>query len=62
MKSKKNIVILTLVIAISLFGITYAFFDYYKLLDVNQEIISGRVSLRLAEGTDSINISNVFPQ
>ena len=34
-----GILILILVIMVSLFGITYAFFDYYKL-GVNQEIIS----------------------
>ena len=61
MKSKKNLITLSLIIVISLFGITYAFFDYYKLGN-NQEIIAGRVSLILNEGTDTIDISNVFPE
>ena len=61
MKSKKNLVIIALVILISLFGITYAFFEYYKLGD-NQKITAGKVKLVLNEGTDTISLVNVFPE
>ena len=61
MKSKKNLIILTLVIAISLIGVTYAFFDYYKL-GTNQKITAGKVNLILNNGTTTINRGNIFPE
>ena len=61
MKSKKNLIIIALVIVISLFGITYAFFDYYRL-GANQKITAGKVNLILNDGTTSISLPNIFPE
>ena len=61
MKSKKNLIILAIVIAISLFGVTYAFFDYYRI-GANQKITAGKVNLILNDGTTNINLTNVFPE
>ena len=61
MKSKKNLIILAIVIAISLIGITYAFFDYY-MLGSNQKITAGKINLVFNEGEDTIDSGNIFPE
>ena len=61
MKSKRNLIILAIVIAISLLGVTYAFFDYYRI-GANQKITAGKVNLILNDGTTNINLTNVFPE
>lgn len=48
-------------IAISLIGVTYAFFDYY-MLGANQKITAGKVNLTLNEGEDTIDRGNIFPE
>ena len=61
MKGKKNLIIIAIVIAISLIGVTYAFFEYYGI-GSNQKVTAGAVNLILNEGKDTINITNVFPE
>lgn len=61
MKRKGFLITITLVISISLIGATYAFFRYY-MIGGNQKIIAGKVNLIFNEGTNSINISNIFPE
>ena len=61
MKSKKSLIIMVLVVVISLVGVSYAFFDYYKI-GGNQKVTAGKLNLVFNEGTDTINLSNVFPE
>ena len=61
MKKGKNLIIIGLVILIGLFGISYAFFEYYGISS-NQKIVSGEVTLTLTNGEDTISLINVFPE
>ena len=59
--SKKSVFITALILILSISGIAYAFFNYYKIGD-NQELIMGDIYLTLNDGTDSFVLTNVFPE
>ena len=61
MKCKKNLIIIVLVVVISLMGVTYAFFEYFGI-GANQKIAAGKLNLILNEGTDTIDVTNIFPE
>lgn len=58
---KTGLIVITLVIAVSLIGVTYAFFNYYKE-GGNQKLIAGQVYLKLIDGTDTLMMTNMFPE
>ena len=58
---KKNLIIVALLIVISILGVTYAFFNYYRLGNNNQ-LIAGEVYLTLNDGTTSLYVPNIFPE
>ena len=60
LKGKSKYIILALTILISLFGVTYAFYEYYRVGN-NHQLIVGNIYLTYNENTDAINLSNVFP-
>ena len=62
MKNKKNLIIIVLIMLISVIGIAYAFFNYYRLSDKQQEVIAGSIYLKLIDGTNSISLPNIFPE
>ena len=62
MKNKKNLIIIVLIMLISAIGIAYAFFNYYRLSDKQQEVIAGSIYLKLIDGTNSISLPNMFPE
>ena len=62
MKKRKTIlIIIALVVAIGLLGATYAFFNYYQE-GSNQKLIAGQVYLKLNDGTDTLTMTNMFPE
>ena len=58
----KKMFVIAFVFLIGAIGISYAFFNYYRLSDKQQELIAGEVYLNLVDGTDSISLTNVFPE
>ena len=62
MKNKSKFIILALIMLISVVGISYAFFVYYKVGDNSSQLIFGDIYLKLNDGTDSITLLNVFPE
>ena len=61
MKKKKVILSIVIPLLILLLGASYAFFDYYMLGD-NQKIIAGEVYLDFVDKTDSISLTNIYPE
>lgn len=61
-KSKSMFMILALVILISIIGISYAFFIYNKVSENGSKLIFGDIYLKMNEGTDTITLTNVFPE
>ena len=62
MKNRKKIIlIVTVSLLLVLLGASYAFFDYYMLGD-NQKIIAGEVYLDFVDKTDSISLTNIYPE
>ena len=58
---KKNIkLIIGICILIVLTGVSFAWFNYYKVAD-NQRIITGNLFLNLIDNTDSFTLRNIFP-
>lgn len=62
MKRKKLFIIFTLIVLFGIFGITYAFFEYYKIGDNSNKLVFGNIYLKLDDGTDTLKVSNVFPE
>ena len=58
----KSILISLLVIVIGIFGISYAFFNYYGLSNKKQEIIAGEMYLNLTDGTSDLTLETAFPE
>ena len=61
MKNKKILILIALVLMISLVGITYAFFEYYGV-SADYVVSAGEVTLTFNEGTDTIDLTNIFPE
>lgn len=60
-KRKTNLIIMALVVLVGLLGATYAFFNYYQE-GSNQKLIAGEVYLKLNDGTDTLTMTNMFPE
>ncbi len=63
-KSKKTILIflvLIIVIAVTI-GVTYAFFNYTKVSTKSHSIIAGSINLTYNEETDTLSLTNAFPE
>ena len=61
LKGKYKYVLLVICLLVIGFGVSYAFFDYYRLGNSHQ-VIAGEVSMKFNEGSDTISLSNVFPE
>ena len=61
LKSKKVIIALIFIIMISVLGVTYAFFEYYGV-SADYVVSAGEVTLTFNEGTDTIDLTNIFPE
>ena len=62
--SKKTILVfiaLVVLIAITI-GVTYAFFNYTKVSTKSHSIIAGNISLTYNEETNTLSLTNVFPE
>lgn len=60
-KGKIKFIIIALIVFASVIGVTYAFFEYYKVGSDNR-LIFGNIYLKLDDGTDNLTISNMFPE
>ena len=60
MKGKLKYIVIAIALLIGIFGVSYAFYEFYDVGDNNQLIV-GNIYLKLNDGTDKINLSNVFP-
>ncbi len=60
MKSKKLIIVGVLIMLLLLLGASYAYFNYYSETS-NYELVVGDIYLTLNNGSNSINLTNVFP-
>ena len=58
---KKHLIIISIIVLISVLGISYAFFNYYQLTD-NKQLITGDIYLTLNDDSDSISLPNIFPE
>jgi len=61
MKGKIKYIIIAFVLLLSLLGVAYAFYEFYAIGD-NHELIVGNLYLKLNDGTDTISLTNVFPE
>ena len=61
MNKKIKVIFISIALIIGLFGITYAFFEYYKV-GSNNLLIFGNIYLHLDDGTDTLKVNNVFPE
>ena len=61
LKGKFKLIIIALIALISVIGVTYAFFVYYKV-GSNNRLIFGNIYLTLDDGTDTLRVTNVFPE
>ena len=55
-------VIIMMIVALSLIGVSYAFFTYYVEGEKTHEIIAGEVYLSFKDNTNSISLSNMYPE
>ena len=63
LKNKLKLIIpILIILLLTIFGVTYTFFEYYKLGNNNNKLIFGNIYLKLDDGTDTLKISNVFPE
>ncbi len=64
MKDKKLVIIflLLLVILVLTLGVTYAFFSYDKVSNKTHSMIAGDISLTYNEETNTLSLTNVFPE
>ena len=58
---KKHLIIISIIVLISVLGISYAFFNYYQLSN-NKQLITGDIYLTLNDDSDSISLTNIFPE
>ena len=61
LRNKKVIIALIFIIMISVLGVTYAFFEYYGV-SADYVVSAGEVTLTFNEGTDTIDLTNIFPE
>ena len=61
MKNKKLLLLIIVVIVIGLLGVSYAFFEYYGE-SANHRVKTGVVKLNFNEDTDTISLTNIFPE
>lgn len=58
---KRMLRISLLMILVSLLGVSYAFFKYFKV-GINDQMITGEIYLKYNDGVDTLSLSNVFPE
>ena len=61
MKNKRFILFIIPLLLLLLVGITYAFFEYYAI-GANQKIVAGEVYLEFQDKTDSLLLTNIYPE
>ena len=61
-KSIKNVIVIALILIVSVVGVSYAFFDYYKINNNQLELIAGEMYLNLVDGTSDLRLETTFPQ
>lgn len=62
MRIRRNLIIVALVIFVSVFGLSYAFFNYYRISENNLQLITGEIYLFLNDGTEELLLTNAFPE
>ena len=65
MKERKILFILLMTIigiTITGLGATYAWFNYYQESDLNNVLVAGDIYLNMTSGSDTISLTNVFPE
>ncbi len=65
MNNKKKTIIISIILLITIaitIGITYAFFNYTKVSTKSHSIIAGNISLTYNEETNTLSLTNVFPE
>ena len=60
-KRKYKIILLILVVLLTIFGVSYAFYEYVGIGE-NHQLIVGNIYLKLNDGTSSLSLENVFPE
>jgi len=60
--SKNNLIIIALVLLISCFGITYAFFRFTNNIGENHQMIAGEIYMNLTSKTDTLVLDYAFPE
>ena len=61
MKKRKMVIAIISLSIILVLGIAYAWFSFYQE-GVNRKLVGGDIYLSLTDGTETINLQNVFPE
>ena len=61
LKKNYKFILLAVIALIGIFGVSYAFFEYYGT-NKNSQLIFGNIYLKLDEGTSTLSVSNLFPE
>ena len=61
-KNVNYLILSTLLVAILIIGASFAFFSYYRASEEESEIVAGSLYLNFVDDSDSISLTNAFPE